>query len=1143
MNKYMYLVLLTSLLAGCGSEDSGKDSLKLDGDEPDLKNIIEILRAQEEARAEEQNDDEEKPDPQEPAVVTLQEKAAGFCSFDGTVESSHLGFTGEGYADVTNMADSKLTYEIVAEAEGDYDIEITYAADSDRAAKIASNGAEVNLDFVSTSTWDAWSKETATISLKAGVNNVVLTSSTAEGMPNIDALTVTGVGLTAGACMYTPPVVVAPVVDTQIFVVGDSTVADYGASKKPMTGWGQILQFFFEEDEIDVENRARGGRSTKSYKVDGIWSEVLNEVGDGDYVFIQFGHNDRDWTKEERYTTEAQFETYLKEYVAETRDKNAIPVLVSPMVMNAWRDGALRNVFTESGNDYAGTMAKVATELDVAYVDLNQKSWELVNSLGVEHASHYLFMQLDAGEYANYADGLNDFTHFQEAGAMEMARIVVEELEGLTDRDNLKPLLDAIKPRFSVTVNQQGANGSIVTSSTKYPEGAPLTFKTRAGDSDTFDAWYGAGSIVSDTNLYTTTMPAGNFTLTAAFNGVVPGTDFGTATAYLIGDSTVSNYAEGYYPQMGWGQVFQSYLDDAKITVDNRALGGRSSKSYYENHWDDVKANIQQGDFVFIQFGINDRANQDPSRYAPTGGTDEGYFEYYMTNFVTETKALGATPIFVTTVRRNQWRDGAPYDAYHEHPVVTRQLASQLSVPLIDLNAKNKALLESVGEGYANEFYYMGYGANQYGNATAPADTVHFQKQGAVEMARLVAEGIAELNTVDAIAPLVSALKPTYSLSVSSPTPAAGTITMGFDYPKGAPVTVKAVSNDGDEFTQWLDSNRAEVSTDIIYEFDMTDADTTYEAVFNNSEGLGVLMTNMVTEIEVTEVKVSWRLENLPVGVTSIDLYRNDVAENNSTRTLIVQNAQVSDSFIDTTAEVDKTYWYMFEIATADGNVDTLPEGEIRKPKVEEIPVTNLTTKIAYGSLIEISWDLKYFDPEITYLELLRNDKPQAAGRVRVSSGTPLSGTIVDDDVQPGKTYWYMFKLVQDGQTGGTDVEGEITIPADAVFFPPVDGVIPGPLVNPETPIVTNLTTTLDENNNVVVSWDLQNITEGTTINLMRNNKNEAAGRVGVHTTTDITGSFVDDGVTSGESYWYMFKFTKDLKEKGTGPDGEIAVP
>ncbi|WP_440903419.1 GDSL-type esterase/lipase family protein [Catenovulum sp. SX2] len=1143
MNKYMYLVLLTSLLAGCNNEDSTKDSLSQEGKDSEindfigeLQQIVEEAKIEKDRLGESETDEDEKP---EPVVVTLQENVAGFCGIDGAVENSQTGFSGDGYANVNDVTDSTISYQINAEADGDYDIEVTYAADSDRPAVVTSNDTDVALTFASSTAWDVWTTETATISLKAGLNDVVLTSTTVEGMPNIDSLAITGIGLTAGACMYTPPVVVDPVVDTQIFVVGDSTVADYGASKKPMTGWGQILQFFFEEDEIDVENRARGGRSTKSYKVDGIWSEVLNEVGDGDYVFIQFGHNDRDWTKEERYTTEAQFETYLKEYVAETRDKNAIPVLVSPMVMNAWRDGALRNVFTESGNDYAGTMAKVATELDVAYVDLNQKSWELVNSLGVEQASHYLFMQLDAGEYANYADGLNDFTHFQEAGALEMARIVVEELEGLTDRDNLKPLLDAIKPRFSLTVNQQGANDSIVTASSEYPEGTPLSFKTRAGDSDTFDAWYGAGSIVSDTNLYTATMPAANYTLTAAFNGVVPGVDFAAATVFLIGDSTVADYADGYYPQTGWGQVFQTYLDDAKITVDNRALGGRSSKSFYTDHWADVKASVQSGDFVFIQFGINDRAADD-ARKAPTGGTDEGFFEYYMTNFVTETRALGATPVFVTTVRRNQWQEGAPYDAYHEHPVVTRTLASDLNVPLIDLNAKNKALLEIVGEGYANEFYYMGFGANQYGNATAPADTVHFQKQGAVEMARLVAEGIKELSSTDDMAPVVAALKPTYTMSVSSTTPEAGTYSTAFSYPAGVPFTLKALANDGDQFTQWLDGNKAEVSTAYLYEFDTTDMDMTYQAVFNDSEGLGQPMTNLTTELDGTDVVLTWSLENFGDDVTYIEVYRNESAVLDG-RTRIIAGATATGTYVDDTAEEGKTYWYMFKVVSGGVTINSDPEGEIRKPFVDEVPVTNLATKIVNGTSIEVSWDLQYFDPAVSYLEVHRNEVEEILGRSRIVGGAPLAGTTTDENLEPGKTYWYMFKIIQDGVTTNTSPAMPITIPADAVYIPPAE--VDGPLIDPSAAVVTNLSTSINADNQIVVSWDLQNIKDGTVIELYANTSNQLGGRGRLVQGADMNGSFVHADAVAGTTYWYMFKLIRDLKTHNTDPEVETTAP
>lgn len=815
--------------------------------------------------------------------------------------------------------------------------------------------------------------------------------------------------------------------DIQLFVVGDSTVAGYNASSYPQAGWGQVLQHYFEEDEIEVVNRARGGRSTKSYKVDGIWDEVLAEVGEGDYVMIQFGHNDRDWTKEERYTSTDDYEDYLTEYVDETRAKSATPILVSPMVMNAYRDGVLRNVFAEEGNDYAGSMASVATEMGVSYVDLNAKSWELVNSLGQEQASHYLYLILDAGEYENYPEGSNDGTHFQESGAVEMARLVVEGIEALNGEESLATLLAGVEARYALTVEQEGANDSFYTQGHSYPAGTPLTFKVRAGDSDTFDAWYAAGQVESETNLYQTTMPAGKLTMIAAFNGAVPEFNFDAATAYLIGDSTVADYADGYYPQSGWGQVFQHFFDDSKITVDNRALGGRSSKSYYENHWDDVKASVQEGDFVFIQFGINDRA-QDEERSAPTGGVFEGY----MTSFAEETRELGATPVFVTTVRRNQWRDGAPYDAYHEHPVVTRELAADLGVPLVDLNAKNKALLELVGEDYANEFYYMGFGVDQYDNATAPSDTVHFQKQGAVEMARLVSEGVEELSGVNAVAPLVTALEPRFAMSVTSPTPESGTFSQAFEYPAGAPMTLKALANDGDEFTQWLDGERAEVSTDFLYEFDAPAMASSYEAVFNNSEGLGSVMTNLETHFDDTNIVLNWSLENFSGEITYVEIYRNEQADFDG-RGRILASAPTSGTFVDETAEEGKTYWYMFKVVHDGVTTNTEPEGEIRKPFVSEVPVTNLTTTIVSGTSVEVSWDLQYFEPEITYVEIYRNDENALLGRDRIVASAGMSGTFVDEQLEPGKTYWYMVKMTQNGQTVNTDPEAEITIPEDAV--------------------------------------------------------------------------------------------------------------
>ena len=99
---------------------------------------------------------------------------------------------------------------------------------------------------------------------------------------------------------------------------------------------------------------------------------------------------------------------------------------------------------------------------------------------------------------------------------------------------------------------------------------------------------------------------------------------------YTIGDSTVQNYTAGYYPRTGWGQVLQSFFQTSGVVVDNRAVGGTSSKSFYNLYWPTVRNALAVGDYVFIQFGINDRTSTDTARYAPTGGVFEGYLTRYV---------------------------------------------------------------------------------------------------------------------------------------------------------------------------------------------------------------------------------------------------------------------------------------------------------------------------------------------------------------------------------------------------------------------------------------------------------------------------------------------------------------------------------
>lgn len=245
-------------------------------------------------------------------------------------------------------------------------------------------------------------------------------------------------------------------------------------------------------------------------------------------------------------------------------------------------------------------------------------------------------------------------------------------------------------------------------------------------------------------------------------------------------------------------------------------------------------------------------------------------------------------------------------------------------------------------------------------------------------------------------------------------------------------MTLKALANEGDEFTQWLDGDRAEASTDFIYEFDTAAMASSYEAVFNNSEGLGSVMTNLTTEFDGTNIVLNWSLENFSGEITYVEIYRNDQA-NFDGRDRIVAGAATSGTFVDETAEEGKTYWYMFKVVHGGETTNTEAEGEIRKPFVDEVPVTNLTATIVNGTSVQVSWNLQYFEPEITYIEIYRNDVKELLGRDRIVAGADMSGTFLDEALEPGKTYWYMVKIVQNGETVNTDPEAETTIPEDAV--------------------------------------------------------------------------------------------------------------
>ena len=213
---------------------------------------------------------------------------------------------------------------------------------------------------------------------------------------------------------------------TKVWLIGDSTMANKEVRAYPETGWGMPFTYFFDST-VQVRNMAVNGRSTKSFIEENRWQQVMDNLHQGDYVFIQFGHNDEVKEKVGRYTTPEEFSANLEHFVKETRSKKAIPVLITPVA---------RRKFDSAGNIvnthevYAQLVKNVATKQQVPLIDLNEKSMALLQQLGPENST-FLFNHLTPGEHPNYPNGREDDTHFDELGAREMAEIVLQEIKNL----------------------------------------------------------------------------------------------------------------------------------------------------------------------------------------------------------------------------------------------------------------------------------------------------------------------------------------------------------------------------------------------------------------------------------------------------------------------------------------------------------------------------------------------------------------------------------------------------------------------------------------------------------------------------------------------------------------------------------------
>ena len=239
----------------------------------------------------------------------------------------------------------------------------------------------------------------------------------------------------------------------------------------------------------------------------------------------------------------------------------------------------------------------------------------------------------------------------------------------------------------------------------------------------------------------------------AAPFGVCTGAPTKAVTIYMIGDSTMSVYPSSLYPRMGWGQPLGSSFEAKCATVIDKALSGRSSKSFYdEGAWTPVKNALQPGDYVLIQFGHNDEKSDDPARYTDPQTT----YKQYLTTYVNDARAKSATPLLLTPVNRNSWNGGRVSDSHGKYPPAVRELAASLNVELIDLTALTKVYFERIGQVETTKLFLVlaaGQSANYPDGVT---DSTHLQEKGALKVGQL-----AMANAYDQKLTIASYLKAT----------------------------------------------------------------------------------------------------------------------------------------------------------------------------------------------------------------------------------------------------------------------------------------------------------------------------------------------------------------------------------------------
>ena len=488
-----------------------------------------------------------------------------------------------------------------------------------------------------------------------------------------------------------------------IFIAGNSTAARGAGARQQ--GCGVPFADYFDTTKVNVVNRARGGRSSRTFITEGLWDKLLADVKPGDIVLIEFGHNDAgaindtsrargsipglnddsvaiDNMLTKQHEVVHSFGWYMRKMIAETKAKGATPIVLSLSVRNIWTNGQIER----GSGRYSQWSQQVAKTAGVPFIDLTNLVADEFQAMGEEKVK------------AIYEQ---DHTHFNAVGADIHARTVVSGLKALRPSP-VRALLS--------------------------PKGAAVPA----------DQLVGLG-------------------LAWPSNRTLP-------TLYLVGNSTVRNgRGDGAGNQWGWGDFIAPYFDTTRINVVNRAVGGLSARTFIsQGYWSKVLTLLKPGDFVMVEFGHNDAsAVNDTSRargVLPGIGPDsviidnlltkqKGEVVYsfggYLRKFVRDVRARGAIPIINSLTPRKFWKDGRIARNRNSFADWAEQTARAEGVPFVNLTEIASLKMDTMPPSKVDSLF---------GDAT-----LHSNAAGAALNALSIVEGLRALGDRNPVAPFLRA--------------------------------------------------------------------------------------------------------------------------------------------------------------------------------------------------------------------------------------------------------------------------------------------------------------------------------------------------------------------------------------------------